>query len=230
MGLITISVALALKENSIGQLQWKSTIKGAWRNKGLNREKLNSTARPWCHQLRLIKLHTYFSFKDLIWETIFELTDLKSLVTAVEKRGENSVTSLKNKRERTLIPDCDTKGERTLKSNCDKKGENSEIWFRYKGRELCYLVEWFWHQRFSPRVYCRRWPGTRYRACPGYTRCWSGRRQPTLAPISCSPRRHGLEKSRPTICPNEKKITESRNLKIFYSENNKMAIFYIKFF
>lgn len=139
MGLITISVALALKENSIGQLQWKSTIKGAWRNKGLNREKLNSTARPWRHQLGLIKLHTYFSFQDLMWETIFELTDLKSLVTAVEKRGENSVTSIKNKRERTRIPTVIQRGrelwnltvikrERTLKSDLDTKGENSVTW------------------------------------------------------------------------------------------------------
>lgn len=45
----------------------------------------------------------------------------------VEKRGENFVILLKNKRERILIFDCDIKGERILKFNCDKKGENFEI-------------------------------------------------------------------------------------------------------
>lgn len=116
-----------------------------------------------------------------------------------------------NKGERTLENWLWYKGRELLIPDCNIKGENSDIWLCYKGRELCYLVEWFWHQIFSPRVCCRRWPGTRYRVCPGCTRCWSGRRQRTLAPISCSPRRHGHEKSLPTIWANIKKQIDNEN-------------------
>lgn len=110
------------------------------------------------------------------------------------------------------------KRERTLKSDLDTKGENSVTWlsdFDIKdflhvfivGSDLEHGTGRVLDTRDVDRDDVSR------HSLPSH-----------VVPVAMDSKNLGPQSVQ------TKKITGSRNLKIFYSENNKMAIFYIKFF
>lgn len=111
------------------------------------------------------------------------------------------------------------KRERTLKSDLDTKGENSVTWlsdFDIKDFLHVFIVggdlEHGTGRVLDTRDVDR--DNVSRHSLPSH-----------VVPVAMDSKNLG-----PQSVQTKKKITESRNLKIFYSENNKMAIFYIKFF